>query len=141
MIQALSGNFEKVCIDSGAGESVCPVDAFPEYKMHATDRVGAKYRAAGGQSLTNMGEKRPQLETNGLKTSMTFQAVSSVTKPLAAASKIVAKGNRIILDDAECDSYIENKKTGKRIPLKLENGIYMMEISVQSPPFAGHAKK
>ena len=91
--------------------------------------------------MTNMGEKRPQLETNGLKTSMTFQAVSSVTKPLAAASKIAAKGNRIILDDAECDSYIENKKTGKRIPLKLENGIYMMEITVQPPPFPRQARK
>jgi hypothetical protein len=54
-----------------------------------------------------------------------------IKKPLAAASKVASKGNRIILDEEGCDSYVENKKTGKRIPLTLENGVYMMEMLIQ----------
>ena len=61
---------------------------------------------------------------------MAFQATTDVQKPLAAASKIAAKGNRIVLDDVDSESYIENKKTGKRIPLVIENGVYMMEMLV-----------
>ena len=69
---------------------------------------------------------------------MPFQATTDVQKPLAAASKIAAKGNRIVLDDVEPESYIENKKAGTRIPLKIENGVYMMEMLVI--PFQGPTK-
>ena len=51
---------------------------------------------------------------------MTFQATTKVKKPLAAASKMTTKGNRIILDGAGSDSYIENKATGVRAPLKID---------------------
>ena len=130
MIQNLEKNPTTICIDSGAGESVCPVDFFPDYETHETEKVGNLYRAAGGQELKNMGEKRPKLKIGGVPVSMTFQATSHVRKPLAAASKITAKGNRIVLDDEESLSYIENKATGKKIPLKIQNGVYVMEVQV-----------
>ena len=136
-IQAIGPEFTKVCVDSGAGESVCPIDAFPDLETHETSKVGTKYRAAGGQVLVNVGEKRPHFKTNGINTSMVFQATSGVRKPLAAASRITAKGNRIVLDEESSDSYIENKKSGVRVPLKLENGVYMMEMIVQ--PFTRRA--
>ena len=69
---------------------------------------------------------------------MAFQATTDVKKPLAAASRITAKGNRIVLDDATSKSYIENKATGVKIPLKLENGVYMMEMLVT--PFQRQTK-
>ena len=59
-------------------------------------------------------------------------------KPLAAASRITAKGNRIVLEDEASESYIENKASGVRIPLKLENGVYMMEMMVT--PFQGQTR-
>ena len=92
--------------------------------------------------MRNMGEKRPKLKINGVTASMTFQATSHVRKPLAAASKIAAKGNRIILDDENSLSYIENKATGTRIPLRIENGVYVMEVAVspKKAPFQGQAK-
>ena len=65
---------------------------------------------------------------------MTFQATTDVKKPLAAASKITAKGNRIGLDDAESESFIETRETGTRIPLRIENGVYMMEMVVEPFP-------
>ena len=58
--------------------------------------------------MVDVGEKRPRFTTNGVKTSMTFQATIGVKKSLAAASHIIAKGNRIILDDGNFDTYIEN---------------------------------
>jgi hypothetical protein len=138
-IQALTdSSFKKVCVDSGAGESVCPVDAFPSYKTVETAKTGATYRAAGGQKLKNVGEIRPSFKSSGVGGSMAFQATTEVQKPLAAASKITAKGNRIVLEADGLDSYIEHKQSGRRIPLTVENGVYMMEMLVV--PFQGPTK-
>ena len=69
---------------------------------------------------------------------MAFQATADVQNPLAAASKIAAKGNRIVLEADGLDSYIEHKQSGTRIPLTIENGVYMMEMLVV--PFPGPTK-
>ena len=142
MIQNMEKNPTNNCVGSGAGDSVCPVDFFPDYDMHETENVGNLYRAAGGQELRNMGEKRPKLKINGVAASMTFQATSHVRKPLAAASKITAKGNRIVLDDENSLSYIENKAIGTKIPLRIKNGVYVMEVAISPKrvPFQGQAK-
>ena len=65
--------------------------------------------AAGGQNLVDAGGKRPRFTTNGVDASMTFQCVAGLTKPLAAASRTTAKENRIVLDEGDSPSYIENK--------------------------------
>ena len=49
-------------------------------------------------------------------------------------------GNRIVLDGAGSESYIQNKQTGKKIPLSIENGVYMMQMLVKPAPFQGQAK-
>ena len=126
-----------MCVDSGAGENVCHVEVFPSYKIIKTAKKGKDYRAVGGQKLTNVREIRPRFKPSGTMASMAFQATTDVQKPLAAASKIAAKGNRIVLDDAASESYIGNKASGVRTPLKTENGVYIMEMSVV--PFQGQA--
>ena len=69
---------------------------------------------------------------------LAFQATTHVMNPFAAASKIIAKGNRIVLDDERSWSCIENKATGTRIPLKIENGVYVMEVvTPNKTPFGG----
>ena len=141
MILHIEGNPTRVCIDSGAGESVCPVEAFPDYELKKSAKTGATYTAAGGQSLVNVGEKKPHFKTGGINGFMTFQATTKVQKPLAAASRITEKGNRIVLDGEGSESYIQNKKTGTKIPLRIENGVYMMEMQVVKPtPFQGQGK-
>ena len=75
-----------------------------------------------------------------MKVAHTLQAVTGIRKPLAAASRVTAKGKGVVLDDEGCDSFIENKATGKKIPLYLVNGIYEMEVEMQQPPFTGPAK-
>ena len=143
MVQNLTDeSFTKVCIDSGAGESVCPVDVFPSYETKKTAKTGMSYTAAGGQALVNVGEKRPEFKTNGVDAWMAFQATTKVQKPLAAATRITEKGNGIWLDEEGCDSYILNKKTGTKIPLSIENGIYMMQMLVKTAaPFQGQVKR
>ena len=130
MIANLEKNPVSICIDSGAGESVCPVAFFPDYETHHTEKVGNLYRAAGVQELRNVGGKRPQFKTNGIQTSMAFQTTTHVRNPLAAVSKIIAKGARIVLDDESSLSCIGNTATGTRIPLKIENGVYVMEVAL-----------
>ena len=74
MIQALTDQaFTKVCVDSGAGESVCPIDAFPSYGTHKTAKTGVRYTAAGGQELINVGEQRPNFKCGGVDAWMAFQ--------------------------------------------------------------------
>ena len=136
LIQSLADStFDSVCVDSGAGESVCPIKAFPSCKTVKTVKTGTAYRAAGGHKLHNVGEIKPRFKSGGVAGSMAFQATTDVKKPLASASRITAKGNRIVLDDATHESYIENKASGFRIPLRIENGVYIMEMAVT--PFQG----
>lgn len=55
MIQNLMDeSFTKVCIYNGAGESVCPVEAFPSYEMKKPSMKGLIYTAVGRQSLVNV---------------------------------------------------------------------------------------
>ena len=90
----------------------------------------------------NVGEKRPEFETNGVDAWMAFQATTKVTKPLAAATKITEKGNGIWLGDADSESYILNKRTGKKVPLTIENGVYMMQMLVKPvAPFRGRSNR
>ena len=49
LIQSVNGNFNKVCIDIGAGESVCPEGAFQD-GTYKTNKNGFKYRAVGVKS-------------------------------------------------------------------------------------------
>ena len=142
MIQNLTDeSFTKVCVDSGAGESVCPVDAYPSYETKKSAKTWLAYTAAGGQALVNVGEKRPAFKTNGVDAWMTFQATTKVQKPLAAATRITEKGNRIVLDGAASESYIQNKQTGQQIPLSIENGVYMMQMLVKPvAPLQGQAR-
>ena len=59
---------------------------------------------------------------------MTFQ-VAGVSKALGAVSRIVGAGNRVIFDDPNTvGSFIENKASGKRTPLRLHNGVYYMDV-------------
>ena len=55
--------------------------------------------------------------------------VADVGKPLAAAGKVVEAGNRVVLDEG--DSYVENKATGERMPLRKEKGVYVFDVKYE----------
>ena len=52
--------------------------------------------------------------------------IAEVRKPLASAVRMVMAGNRVVLDSD--DSYIENRKTGERMKLKVKDGTYVFGV-------------
>jgi len=122
----------KITVDSGAGESVCPTNFLPQEPLKQTPKVGTVYRAAGGQALTNKGEKKITFQAGEVLGSMNFQAIDNLQKPLASAVRITEKGNQIVFNDSEGKSYIQNHSTGKRVPLHKDNGVYVMNVEFLS---------
>ena len=88
--------------------------------------------------MTNKGEKRITFRSNEVLGTMHFQAIDELSKPLASAARITEKGNKIVFNDEKGDSYIVNHKSGKKVPLLKENGVFVMSVEFLSA-FAGQA--
>ena len=120
-----------ILIDSGASDSVAPPGLFPDVKILETNvpKAGMHYTAAGGHRIANLGMQRPYIHLlDGTKYTMAFQ-VAGVGKALVAVSRIVGAGNRVVFDDpATIGSYIENKTSGKKTPLRQHNGVYYLDV-------------
>ena len=63
--QAVETEFKKVCIDSGVAESVCPIDAFPDYETIETDKILSRrvrniphFDTAHGEDRAHLGIRR-----------------------------------------------------------------------------------
>ena len=63
--------------------------------------------------------------------------VTDTREPLASVSKIVKKGNWVVLGSDR--SYTENVLTGKRIELTEQKETYHLDVDVLTPGFAGPA--
>ena len=59
--------------------------------------------------------------------SMTFN-IAGVCKPLASAAKVVSMGNRVVLDPDPTKSCIENVKTGEKMRLREQKGVYVFDV-------------
>ena len=81
------------------------------------DQVRA--RSATGQVTKSLGKKTVNFDINGIAAGVNME-VLKISKPIVSASKMVRSGRRIVLD--EQDSFVEDKKTGKRIPVELTCG-------------------
>lgn len=122
--------FGQITIDSGAAESVMPKNFLPGLAIEpASGMKGqAKYVAANGSRMGNYGQKKVPLRTNmgGNKQAITFQ-VTDVTKPLAAVSRIVEKGNVVQFGPKAEDNFIRNS-AGSKIPIRQERGTYVIDV-------------
>ena len=117
----------------------------PEEPIHKTAKNGTRYRAAGGQTLINKGEKRITFKAGKKIGSLDFQAIDEVKKPRASAAKIANKGNLIVLDGDGCESYFFKKASKQKITIYQENNVYVMDVDFltetsdppeeQQPPF------
>ena len=120
-----------VTADSGAGEHVCPATLFPQVpiKPSAGSKVGQTYKVANGASIPNKGEKKIEGQnSSGIPMNIKAQ-VAPVSKFLASIGKMVKAGNKVVMD--ENDSYIENKKTGLKTPMRLENNVFVFDLWVE----------
>ena len=78
--------------------------------------------------MENYGGTKIKFKNEGKVKAMNF-SVTDCKKPLAAVSKIVDKGNRVVFDGE--GSYIENKATGEKIVLERERGTYVMVVEFE----------
>ena len=103
-------------IDSGAAETVMPTDWFTGHELKETEesRGGQFYVCAGGKEIPNYGERTLTLSTLDWSSirNMTFQ-VTDVTKALGSVSKIVANGNKVVLDGS--GSFHREQKIKRKI--------------------------
>ena len=70
---------------------------------------------------------------------MTFQ-VAQVNKALGSVHSIVHKGNKVVFD---CDNegkdiaYIEHKASKQRMWMRVEKGVYVLDVLVAPPDVKG----
>lgn len=114
-----------VTVDSGAAESVMPVNMLPKVPL-SDGPSNKKYRAAGGKLLEDKGAKKVMYwGKDGKARRMTFR-MAEVNKPLASVRRICDSGNRVVFDSGS--SYIEHKATGQRTKMRQENGTYVLDV-------------
>ena len=71
-----------------------------------------------------------EVEGSGLTSEATMKFnVSNAKRALASASRVVAAGNRIVMDSREGHSYIENSKTEEKMMLRVLNGVYVFDVT------------
>jgi hypothetical protein len=133
----------KVMGDSGAADCVLPASLFNEVPMDSTGvKVGRHYTAADGKHIANLGVRTlVGTSSTGGKRKIDFE-VAEVTRPLASFSKITKAGHRIILDnDVGKGGYIENKVSGERTALYLENDVYLFDLYVDVAASVGFQRQ
>ena len=130
-----------ITIDSGAAESVMPLEACKNYPVEEgpQKRMGVFYVAANGEELDNEGERRIAFATeHGGSRSMTFQ-VTNVNKVLGSVSHLCAMGQQVVFNPRHHPdgSYIRDLTTETITPLRQENGVYKLDAWVR--PYGGGA--
>jgi len=119
----------KITIDSGAEESVWPIEWVSEGELVETEasRQDIGFVAANGARMRNYGALKVDFDKGGRAMSMNFHA-TSVKKPSAAVCRITECGNRVCFGPTPEDNYILNVKTQEKLFLKRERGTYVLEI-------------
>ena len=102
---SLTDALVRLPLDGGSGASACSPEFAPHVKTLTESSVRA--RSASGQVI------------KGIAAGVNM-GVLKISKPIVSAGKMARSSRRIVLD--ENDSFIEDKKTGKRIPVELTRG-------------------
>ena len=91
-----------------------------------------KYYGANNSPIANHGGQRVQGETNeGVNLTMDFD-VADVSPPLLSITEIIQKKrHRVVYDDPV--SYIEDKLTGRKINVRFQDNLYVLDVWVKIP--------
>ena len=123
-------------IDSGCAACALRVGVASAIGMQELNRAPQEYVAANGVKIREIGFKTPTLKfQNGDVQNLKFSVVENLHKPLVAACKVVAAGNRIVLQPQnQGGSFIEDVRSKRR------KRILRAEWSVRTPVLAREAK-
>ena len=134
VVEETKGNWVRVAagMDSCAAQTVMSKKMFPQVKIEQTDdsRNGKEYTAANGGRIKNEGQKIINFTTDeGEEKKMKVQ-IAEVTRMLISASKVAKAGNYVSLDVT--NPHIKNIKTGRITKLRHNNGIFLLDIWVNT---------
>ena len=107
----------RLLLDSGSGVSACSPEFAPHVKTLTESSVRA--RSTTSQVTKSLAKKTVNFDIDGIAAGVNMD-VLKISKPIVSAGKMVRSGRRIVLD--EHDSFIEDEKTVKRIPVELTRG-------------------
>lgn len=127
-IQEVAWTLVKATVDSGAVNNVAPNTIADKIPVTASEksRSGVRYRVANGVIIQNEGEKKcVGIGETGNRVSMTYQ-IADVTKPLLSVYEMNRQGKKVVFDGH--NSYIEDKKTGRREWIKCERGQFILNV-------------
>jgi hypothetical protein len=133
-IEEIKGKWVRISagMDSCAAQTVMSRKMFPKMKIEQTEdsKNGKEYTAANGGKIRNEGQKIiPFTTVEGQELKMKVQ-VAEVTRMLISASKVAKAGNIVNLDAK--NPHVKNIKTGKVTKLRHQNGIFLLDIWVNT---------
>ena len=117
-------------VDSGACAHVAPPNVFGLLSITEAQHKG-KYFGADGSPIDEYG----QLTVNavlgeGSEMKTTFD-IAKITRPLLSVNQISQNGHQVIFGKSE--SYIKLQGSNKRVPLRAEGRLYMLDMWVKIP--------
>ena len=140
VVEEVRGKWVRISagIDCCAGNTVIPIDMLPEILTKQTDKSGKEFTCANGGKIKNEGEKIiPFITNEGEKKSVRAQR-TKVTRMLIAVSSLNNAGYQVSLN--RDDPFMKNMANGKVTKLKMKNGIFLMDLwidtSVTGPVFS-----
>ena len=144
-----SGRSFDITVDSGAGKSVMPPDAAPDYALQtsAGQLEGQHFVGAGGDRIKNLGQKVVPLHILGSADDQmrcaTFH-VAQVRKPLMAVSASCDAGHLCLFDNDGSFLIVRDSAEGREIrrlakrcvdkmALERRNGVYVLPTTIVAP--------
>ena len=115
-------------IDSGCAVCALPVRVASTFGMQELNRIPEEFIAANAEKIGELGFKTPTLKfLNGDVQNVKFSVMDKLHKPLVAACKVVAAGNRIVLQPKnQGGSFIEDVRLKRRKRIFERNGVYVL---------------
>ena len=134
VIEEVQGKWVRISagVDSCASNTVIPSKMFPTMAKKETEqsRKGKEFTAANGGKIKNEGEKMIPFRTRDNEDKRVRAQISDGTRMLISASKMTKAGCKVHLD-AE-NPYIQNVKTKKMTKLRHKNGIFLLDMWVNT---------
>ena len=86
---------------------------------------GLHYVAANNARVPNQGQSKLKfMSSEGIVASILFQ-IAAINKPLVSVSKLIDEGHDVVFKLS--GSYILHKESGKKIMLKRERGVFIID--------------
>ena len=122
----------EITVDSGACDTVMPTFEHEHITLHESEgkRNKLEYEVANGESISNDGERRCLLMTQGAKQArrITFQC-ADVHKALLSVTRCADIGYDCV--PKKWGGYLEDSRTKERVPIRRKGNLYIIQAWIK----------